>query len=490
MPPDHESGVFNIGSLQVDWSRQSFVSHPNSQPPFFWMDTLCIPVGEEHKNLRKTAINQMASIYAAAVQELVLDAELMQCEADAGAALEMLARVVCSAWMTRSWTLQEGVLARECVFQFKDRAIDPIHEWCLHGMRPSSISKALAVSFPSSADEEHWAVYKELYNFLWDTLHQDWKSKYRKDPPAPARGLRPSHAAGRIHTLPAVHGLSKRSQNGLDEKDHFTMHLREEHRIKQLVDTWNELAHRSTTMPEDLHVIIANLLDFNADRIVDIPTREERMRAMILSFESLPVSLFWNIGSKWRDSGNNVWIPVEPSKSELSVTPVMKLSDGFLHLDLAFEAVDDVLSARVFLIQEVGFDISVSSGFPCSGLSEPVYDITLLDAQNHDHGAAVRSDLSEASYCLILETSAQSSTTYTTRGALFHRLPLQDPEKEGVVQLSYCCPVVLHPRNTKLKPDEPHIVAQALTSSTKVSVKYGELLHRRLPESNPHSETA
>ncbi|KAF9692830.1 hypothetical protein EKO04_008976 [Ascochyta lentis] len=321
MPRDYESGVVKMGSLQVDWSRQSFVQHPELQPPLFWMDTLCIPVGEDHKHLRKVAINQMASIYAAAVQELVLDAELMQCEVGAGGALETLARVACSAWMTRSWTLQEGVLARECVFQFKDRAIDPIHEWVLHGARPAGTTKAFSVSFPSPEDEEHWAVYKDLYNFLWDTLHQDWKSRYRKDPPVPVRGLRPSYAAGRIHTLPAVDGLSKRSQKGLDEKDHFTMHLREEHRTKQLVDTWNELAHRSTTMPEDLHVIIANLLDFNADRIMDIPTREERMRAIILSFESLPVSLFWNTGPKWHDvtdyavGGNNRWIPIEPSKS-------------------------------------------------------------------------------------------------------------------------------------------------------------------------------
>ncbi|KZM27301.1 uncharacterized protein EKO05_0007618 [Ascochyta rabiei] len=472
MPPDHESGVFSVGSLQVDWSRQSFIRHPNRQPPLFWMDTLCIPVGEGHKHLRKTAINQMASIYAAAIQELVLDAELMQCEAGAGAALEMLARMACSAWMTRSWTLQEGVLARECVFQFKDRAIDPVHEWCLHGIRPSRATKAFAVSFPSPADEEHWAVYKELYNFLWDTLHQDWKSKYRRDPPAPARGLRQSHAAGRIHTLPAVHGLSKRSQNGLDEKDHFTMHLREEHRTKQLVDTWNELAHRSTTMPEDLHVIIANLLDFNADRIMDIPTREERMRAMILSFQSLPVSLFWNTGPKWRDGGNNLWMPVEPSKSELSVTPVMELSDGWLHLDLASEAVGDVSSARVFFIHEVGLDISVRLSFLCSGLSELVYDVTLLDAQNHNDGAASRSVLGEASYSLILATSAQSSITCSTRGALFRHLPLQGPEKEDIVQLSYCCPVVLHPRDTDLEPDEPHVVAEALATGMRISVKY------------------
>lgn len=94
--------MLNIGLLQVDSLRQDFVWHPERQPPLFWMDTLCIPVGEEHKRLRRLAINQMAFIYAAAVQELVLDAVLMQCQAGTGAALEILARIVCSAWLTRS----------------------------------------------------------------------------------------------------------------------------------------------------------------------------------------------------------------------------------------------------------------------------------------------------------------------------------------------------------------------------------------------------
>jgi hypothetical protein len=486
LPRDYESGVFNIGSLEVDWSRQSFVRFPRTQPPLFWIDTLCIPVGDEHKDLRRIAINQMASIYAAAVQELVLDAELMQCEAGTGAALQILARVTCSAWMTRSWTLQEGVLARECVFQFKDRAVDPIHEWCLYGVRPSKTVTAPAISFPNPTDEVEWAVYKELYNFLWDTLHQDWKSRYRRDPPIPAAdrahngvlinsgGIRESYAAGKIHTLPPVQGLSKRGKNGLDEKDHFTMHLREEHRLKQLVDTWNELAHRSTTVPDDLHVIIANLLDFNADRVMEIPTREERMRAMILSFESLPASLFWNTGPKLDTgecSSNNLWIPIEPSKSELFLTPVMEIADQWLELTLQTKTTENTPTARAFLLHKNEVDFSYPSVFLCSGLSDLMYRVVLCDT----HKAATHSSSSELSYYLIIETSLPASTgrLTMTRGALFQRIPSQTADEQSQLRLRYCCPITLQAHSVSLEPDERHTIAEPVAPNTSIAIKYG-----------------
>ncbi|GME36821.1 Het domain-containing protein [Neofusicoccum parvum] len=319
MPPDMESGELRFGPLSIDWTRQNFSLHPERSPPLFWMDTLCIPVQPQHAALRTRAINQMASIYAAAVQVLVLDAELAQCATAGAPAAQLLARIVCSAWMGRSWTLQEGVLARECVFQFADAALDPVHAWCLGGARYSrarSAASATPIAFPREDDAAETAVYVALYNAFWDALHQDWKSSYRRDPPPRnwRSGLGGSKATGRVNTLPTAAGVgSPRDASGLDANDHFTMELDPSHRVKQLVDTWNELAHRSTTVPEDLHVIVANLLDFNADAVMERASREERMLAMMLSFEVLPMSLFWNTkGKRWCGVGSNGWVPVEP----------------------------------------------------------------------------------------------------------------------------------------------------------------------------------
>jgi len=424
-PGDFESGVVRIGALQADWPRQNFVMHAERQPPLFWMDTLCIPVGDAERDVRLMAINQMASIYAAAVQVLVLDAELLQCEVNTSTATETLARIACSAWMTRSWTLQEGVLARECVFQFKDRAIDPVHEWCHHGARFRDRSNASSVAWPDTKDDESWIVYKEIYDHFWDTLHQDWKSKFRRDPPTPQEfkagggakfsigSFRGSQAVGKVHTLPAAQGLTRRGKSGLDKKDHFTLDFGEERRLKQLVDTWNELAHRSTTMPEDLHVIIANLLDFNADKIMEIPTREERMRAMLLSFKLLPVSLFWNNGPRWIDENNdcNHWVPIEPSKSPLTMTPVMQVTAEWLKLDFDTGVEHAASKAQVILVR--GAHVAGQTSFLLlDSQTSAHYNVTLMDYH-------MDSRTPDAASFLILETPLPLAPNVTARGALF-----------------------------------------------------------------------
>ena len=78
----------------------------------------------------------MAYIYAAASLVLVLDRELMGLELTTIA--EYLARITSSVWMSRSWTLQEGILAQACAFQFRNIALvarlrhkrDEL-DWCL-----------------------------------------------------------------------------------------------------------------------------------------------------------------------------------------------------------------------------------------------------------------------------------------------------------------------------------------------------------------------
>ncbi|OCT47086.1 hypothetical protein CLCR_02440 [Cladophialophora carrionii] len=92
---------------------------PWRQPVGFWMDILCVPVGDKHKELRKQAINQMREIYEGADRVLVLD-DWLEDLSLSSSIYEKATRIYLSNWQHRPWTLQEGALAQQLSIQFKD----------------------------------------------------------------------------------------------------------------------------------------------------------------------------------------------------------------------------------------------------------------------------------------------------------------------------------------------------------------------------------
>ncbi|KAH6665419.1 hypothetical protein B0J14DRAFT_550743 [Halenospora varia] len=96
-----------------------YPSASSSQKVPFWMDTLCIPLQSEIRNL---AIMRMAKTYLHADKVLVLDTWLSQNEDDMALG-DLLVKITHSDWNTRLWTFQESILARESHFQFHDIAL-------------------------------------------------------------------------------------------------------------------------------------------------------------------------------------------------------------------------------------------------------------------------------------------------------------------------------------------------------------------------------
>src|SRR5271154_1958401 len=85
----------------------------------FWIDTLCVPVQQEYKEYRNQAIRQMAYIYKQARSVLVLDSWLQEiCHSHD--IVEKMVRLYLCGWLRRLWTMQEGLLAKNLYFQFKD----------------------------------------------------------------------------------------------------------------------------------------------------------------------------------------------------------------------------------------------------------------------------------------------------------------------------------------------------------------------------------
>jgi hypothetical protein len=64
-------------------------------------------------------VGQMREVYARAERVLVLDSSLLSCTSKAKYA-ELNMRILCSRWIRRLWTVQEAVLPRRLIFQFKD----------------------------------------------------------------------------------------------------------------------------------------------------------------------------------------------------------------------------------------------------------------------------------------------------------------------------------------------------------------------------------
>ena len=101
----------------------------------FWLDTLCIPVGEEYKNLRKKALGRMAATYGGSLLILVVDRHLMTMPSKSD--VDTLGSLLLSSWVKRCWTFEEGCLSYVCNIQLADSARNPEKLDALY-MRPTT----------------------------------------------------------------------------------------------------------------------------------------------------------------------------------------------------------------------------------------------------------------------------------------------------------------------------------------------------------------
>lgn len=122
--------LVNMASKHVatdswDESNPPITTKGSKDNQWFWMDTLCVPVQPEAKQLRKHAIRRMRQTYQDAQLSLVIDTTLMRTPIaevclnpmDPGAFL-VFAQILSSPWSGRLWTLQESLLAKRVYIIF------------------------------------------------------------------------------------------------------------------------------------------------------------------------------------------------------------------------------------------------------------------------------------------------------------------------------------------------------------------------------------
>ncbi|KAL4902932.1 hypothetical protein BDW74DRAFT_54652 [Aspergillus multicolor] len=116
------SGIRSVDLVNRLAFRELWKKKFHGSSLLFWMDTMCIPVADEHRELRSKAIKSMKAVYERAFRVLVLDGDIQSFSSSDYT--QSFMRIRLSAWMRRLWTLNEGVLAHKLCLKFADGFFD------------------------------------------------------------------------------------------------------------------------------------------------------------------------------------------------------------------------------------------------------------------------------------------------------------------------------------------------------------------------------
>ena len=236
----------------------------------FWLDTLCIPVGSEHKEYRRLAISLMYNTYVFAQDVLILDSELQKTPIPA-TSTETFLRVSVSGWMRRLWTLQESVLGRRLQVKFQDGFVDLVSE------------------YDSQADQS-WNNGLGFENYA-GSPYSDSHSFYWKD-----RSLRFLVVEKRERKFTGV-VIKYTPLVRLDpakekmEKECFA-----------ILEAFVSSNYRSSLRKADEHLCLSGLLGWDATCLDGVPT-EQRMKMLLSKRAVLPQGLLFIAGPRMLDKG-------------------------------------------------------------------------------------------------------------------------------------------------------------------------------------------
>ncbi|KAK0515204.1 hypothetical protein JMJ35_002583 [Cladonia borealis] len=357
---------------------------------WFWMDTLCIPVKETEQSLRLQQINKMTRIFKGALSILVLDAELLALVPKFSSVavpewflsrgwpgdivpsktrskevkrlhVETRARIACSVWMTRCWTLQEGRLPEKITVQFLDCAVmmGPYSSSNREYDESILMADRSSIGVPFTRPEcqcVNIRLERRLYHMFFDT---------------------PEDPAG------------------------------------ELANVWNELAGRSATKSKDIFIITAGALGLVPKSLLEPVEFERLFQSIILSLNSIPLSLFFNTGPKVDASGNhhNRWVPLKSSKDLMTESHFLKRTKSHFTYRYIFE--EDTGGERI-LAYTTSTILLLKSRTYLRLENDRMYMIEPSVPDDDQFDAA-----EYGSSCLLLEDIASSGSSNTLRGALF-----------------------------------------------------------------------
>jgi hypothetical protein len=171
-PFDNSLPYCQLAKLQTfvdDLCTNYLPSKYTHSAPGFWMDTLCCTVGttDEDKAYKKKSIQSMREIYGESVAVLIVDPWLQSIPSTASVS-EICYRIYASGWSRRLWTHQEGFLAREVYYQFKDKPLKlPDVDELAAEYQKKMASQGFPISFPLQASGKtsfYYTTVKTIVN--------------------------------------------------------------------------------------------------------------------------------------------------------------------------------------------------------------------------------------------------------------------------------------------------------------------------------------
>jgi len=289
------------------------------RPKYLWIDVLCMPPKEGPTAfLRIQAINKLPAVYQAADRILVLDSKLETLSVHESDILEQFSRFAVSPWFGRCWTFQEAALASACEVQGADGTFDAFFP---------QIPKALT-SGPLPPRRQQTPLLTALTHpigqikILLSRKSSGAGSFQPLDGRAPIIDFDANTALMASMTRSLNQEFRSAFSNGIKpEKTVFGEGTLAPDFCTLFVQVWNELSKRSTSMPGDMPIIMANLLGFNSEPIMRLPKSSDRMACILRSMDGIPVSLLFNLFGLRHEPGRNHrdrWLPVYPSRDRLA----------------------------------------------------------------------------------------------------------------------------------------------------------------------------
>ena len=378
------------------WNRQSrvddwipgWVRHVlltgAKQSTQYWIDVYCIPLESEGLELKRTAISQMTPIYSGAELVLMIDQTLTAVDCTSNLNEDrIMAKIAKSPWMGRCWTLQESSLAAGIVYQLcQDQHFTDSSDVLVHSAEIFSLSESLHHTIPVLGSNDrishdlavitrqtavgqafskanHYFNLRGKYMSMWVDSAENLMLASTLLVPACRTGLSrilgnkvPDGWQSEFSVRLSVYLDRMRSTRILQKKlarlatTMSTINSMLSDRDIRLILVWNAFIGRSTTMKEDVHCILANMLDFHAEQVLDLPLHV-RFKAMLCAQDRLPLELLFSQANAdpsafYKDR----WVPhypigfpLDPVETKLGFAEPRVNSGLLLHLEAGLKKV-------------------------------------------------------------------------------------------------------------------------------------------------------